>query len=95
MDEKRLEKIQVKIDEVHQVQYEIKESLVRIDTTLEHNHQNWVQHMARTEANERIIDELKDTFTKHLGFVKGATWVIGTLWLCSIAVAGLALRVFL
>lgn len=95
MDNKKLDKIEEKVEEVREQQYEIKSTLVQMDTTLKHNHLNWLEHMARTDANERMIEELKESFIRHLSFVKGASWVIGTLWMVSLAIAGIALRIFL
>lgn len=102
MDEKRIERIEKKVDSIDEKQGTTNEELARINVTLQHNNENWLQHMARTAANEEAVEiqrqsleEMKNTFTKHLGFVKGATWVAGTMWVVSIALITILLRIYL
>ena len=74
MDDKRLERIELKIDDSN-------EHLAKIDVTLAAQHVSLKEHMRRTALIEKELQPIK----KHVNMVQGALRLIGvTAAVCAI-----------
>lgn len=87
--QEQLDKIEVKIDNIVEVNNQQNIQLTQLTLMFKQNHEILVEHQKRSEASEARIQLMEDKFLSHLSFLRGAMWIVGSIFSVSIAILGL------
>ena len=75
----KFDQLDQKLDQVIDVNNQQNIHLEKLSGIAEQNRVVLDSHMKRTEINEARIILVENSLTTHLGFIKGAVWILGSI----------------
>jgi hypothetical protein len=89
MDEKRLDRIEHKVDRLDEINSHQNVTLAQMAEILKVNTESLKEHMKRTELNETRIMFVEQQSLKNQAFLKGSIWAITGIWGITLALFGI------
>jgi len=76
-----LEKLDDKMEMLIDLNHKQDITMATMAVVLEKNTESLILHEKRTTTSEKRQGVIEDTLTRHLSFLKGATWLFGILFI--------------
>lgn len=92
MDDKRLDRIESKVDRLEEINSNQNVTLAKMEEILSVNTESLREHMKRTQLNEQRIMIVEQQNLKNQSFLKGSIWVITAFWAITITLLGIYIR---